>query len=405
MLTVALVRRKAELFFTDYLRRLAHGDEATLFPWAVAGTLPGTAAELTTLLREEMPRLRELAVPQRVGGYQLDTEKTNLRATGFGEQTWPRRVVFASAAELLTFLGREWQRQARHIAAVVALLRAQLPELPAAWLARQLKFGLAYPPAEWQDIVLVARYFLQVAAVPGAEPCYVRELPLPVHTKFVEEHEAVLTALLRQLIPTYLNEAGRTFAARLRLREPELLVYVRILDPQLSAGLSFGLSEFMVPLSKFQDLQPPCHTVLITENKIAFLTLPALAGTVAVWGQGFAVGLVEHAAWLHARQVFYWGDLDAAGLQILNRLRRYCPAARPLLMDAATLAQYQQFQVRATPVAAAVLQHLTPVEQALFDYLAGNHLRLEQERIPQVAVLAALQVACPHLLLTNSLDS
>jgi hypothetical protein len=214
-------------------------------------------------------------------------------------------------------------------------------------------------------LVLVAWYFFYLAVTPGAEPCYVRELPLPVHTKFVEEHEAVLTALLRQLIPTYLNEASRTFAARLRLREPEPLVYVRVLDPQLSAGLSFGLSEFMVPLSKFQDLQPPGHTVLITENKITFLTLPALAGAVAVWGQGFAVGLVEHAAWLQARQVFYWGDLDAAGLQILNRLRRYCPAARPLLMDAATLAQYQQFQVRATPVAAAVLQHLTPAEQAL----------------------------------------
>ncbi|RZK45054.1 MAG: hypothetical protein EOO59_21390, partial [Hymenobacter sp.] len=317
MLTVALVRRKAELFFSDYLRRLAHGDEATLFPWAVAGTLPSTAAELNTLLREEMPRLRELAAPQRVGGYQLDTEITNLRATGFGEQTWPRRVVFTSAAELLTFLGREWQRQSRHLAAVVALLREQLPELPAAWLARQLKFGLAYPPAEWQDLVLVARYFLYLAVTPGAVPCYVRELPIPVHTKFVEEHEAVLTALLRQLVPAYLNEAGRTFAARLRLREPEPLVYVRILDPQLSAGLSFGLSEFMVPLSKFQDLQPPGHTVLITENKITFLTLPALADTVAVWGQGFAVGLVEHAAWLQARQVFYWGDLDAAGLQIL----------------------------------------------------------------------------------------
>ncbi len=68
MLTVALVRRKAELFFNDYLRRLAQGDEATLFPWAVAGTLPSTAAELTALLREEMPRLRELAAPQRVHG-------------------------------------------------------------------------------------------------------------------------------------------------------------------------------------------------------------------------------------------------------------------------------------------------------------------------------------------------
>ena len=403
MLTVALVRRKAELFFTDYLRHLAHGDEATLFPWAVASTLPGTAAELSALLRVEMPRLLELAAPQRTGGYQLDTETTQLRATGFGEQTWPRRVVFASATELLTFLGREPQRQARHFAAVAALLRAQLPELPAEWLARQLKFGLAYSLVEWQDLVQVAQYFIRVAAMPAAVPCYVRELPIPVHTKFVEEHETVLTGMLRQLVPAYLNEAGRTFAARLRLREPEPLVYVRILDPQLSEFLSFGLSEFLVPLSKFQVLQPPGHTVLIAENKTTFLTLPALAGTIAVWGQGFAINLVEHAAWLHARQLFYWGDLDAAGLQILNRLRRYCPAARSLLMDAATLEQYQSFQIPAAPVAATALQHLTATEQALFDYLSANNLRLEQERIPQAAVLAALQLACPDLLLNARL--
>lgn len=74
-------------------------------------------------------------------------------------------------------------------------------------------------------------------------------------------------------------------------------------------------------------------------------------------------------------------------------------------MDAATLAQYQQFQVRATPVAAAVLQHLTSTEQALFNHLADNYLRLEQERIPQAAVLAALKVAYPQLLLAPSLGS
>ena len=185
------------------------------------------------------------------------------------------------------------------------------------------------------------------------------------------------------------------------MREPEPLVYVRILDPQLSAGLPFGLDEFLVPISKFQTLHLPGHTVMIVENKITFLTLPPLIGTVAIWGQGFAVSMVEYATWLHSRDVFYWGDLDAAGLQILNRLRRYCPTARPLLMDAATLEQFQPFWVAASPVASQVLQHLSFSEQALFDHLVARDLRLEQERIPQTAVLAALQLHCPHLLLPS----
>lgn len=73
-------------------------------------------------------------------------------------------------------------------------------------------------------------------------------------------------------------------------------------------------------------------------------------------------------------------------------------------MDAATLEQYQPFQVPAAPVAATALQHLTPAEQALFEYLTANNLRLEQERIPQAAVLAALREACPEFLLDSCLS-
>ncbi len=397
MLTLADLRRKAERRFTDYLRHLAQGTEAALFPWEVAGSLPATAAALTTLLQVEMPRLRELAQPQRPGGYRLDTETTQLRTAGFGHQTWPRRVVFATAAELLLFLGRDAQRQARHLAEVAALLRQQLPELAPDWLAAHIRLGLAYPPAVWPDLVRVCRYFLSVAG-PQPPALYVRELPVPVHTKFVEEHETVLTALLATLVPTRFEAGGRNFAARLQMREPEPLVYVRILDPQLSATLSFGLSEFLVPRSTFRTLQPPGHTVFITENKITFLTLPPLVGTVAVWGQGFAVNLVEEAAWLLSRQLIYWGDLDAAGFQILNQLRCYCPQAQAFLMDTDTLHRHQPYHVASPPAAQAVLPHLTATEQALCRELAQKNLRLEQERIPHAEVLAALQRQHPHLL-------
>jgi hypothetical protein len=50
---------------------------------------------------------------------------------------------------------------------------------------------------EWADILRVCRYF-QLHPRPNL---YLRELPIKVHTKFIEEHKGILRELLEIVLP------------------------------------------------------------------------------------------------------------------------------------------------------------------------------------------------------------
>ena len=59
--------------------------------------------------------------------------------------------------------------------------------------------------------------------------------------------------------------------------------------------------------------------MVVCENRTSVLTLPALPGTVAVHGMGFAAPSLAEVPWLaEAATLLYWGDLDTYGLTILG---------------------------------------------------------------------------------------
>ena len=86
----------------------------------------------------------------------------------------------------------------------------------------------------WYDLLKVCRYFQQ-----NPKPnLYIRELPIPVHTKFIEQNQGILRSLLEavlpvnQLVPV---EGEREFLFEkwfaLKYREP--LIRWRFLDDSL----------------------------------------------------------------------------------------------------------------------------------------------------------------------------
>jgi hypothetical protein len=50
-----------------------------------------------------------------------------------------------------------------------------------------------------------------------------------------------------------------------------------------------------------------------------------MQGTMAVFGSGNRVGALKNAAWLSTVNIFYWGDIDVQGFQILSQLRAFHP--------------------------------------------------------------------------------
>jgi len=154
--------------------------------------------------------------------------------------------------------------------------------------------------------------------------------------------------------------------------------------------LFFGLDDISIPHTQFDTLTLPCKRIFVLENHtnfsniFNFLTLPNLAESIAIFGEGFQIGLLKNAKWLSDKQIIYWGDIDAHGFQILSQIRGYFPQTRSCMMDFDTFNDFKELAISGVDTNVSELLHLTPEEHQLFTYLLENkeRNRLEQEKIP-----------------------
>ena len=70
---------------------------------------------------------------------------------------------------------------------------------------------------------------------------------------------------------------------------------------------------------------------------------------------------------MYKRQsLYYWGDIDVQGFEILSQFRSYFPQTQSLLMDRATFDTYFEGD-KGTPSNVSKPLHLTPVEATLYN--------------------------------------
>ena len=132
------------------------------------------------------------------------------------------------------------------------------------------------------------------------------------------------------------------------LKEKEKRIRIRFLDKKLSPLEKFTDLSFL--LYELNQLNVNCDYVLVAENEMNFLTLPALPNTIAIWsGGGFQVSYLKDIQWLRDKSFIYWGDIDAQGFQILNQFRVYFPATIAVMMDEETLSKFKYSQGQPAP--------------------------------------------------------
>lgn len=154
--------------------------------------------------------------------------------------------------------------------------------------------------------------------------------------------------------------------------------------------------------------QPPGYppqVILVTENKDSALFFPEIDDGIVIEGNGNAVIRLARIPWIVAcPNIFYWGDLDAHGLAILDRLRSTGIGAELILMDQATLDRYAPY---ASPTFAdgsplpqgvpAPTPFLSGTERSLLERITDpaweGPRRIEQERIPLDAAHGGLMRA------------
>jgi hypothetical protein len=365
MITLEELRKKALNLYPEVLRTARMGE--VFFPKNIpANKQPG--ADLAALHRQLAPLVA--ASKERAGvGYTIRYETRTTRL--HGTQDLPTSFIFETLEDYLLFLEKkeefnQFERDASGIA-------RQFPAL-ADWLTAYPLRVVEYA-GRWDDLLAVCHWFTTAWA---PDRYYLRELTVPVHTKFVEQHKAVLTQLLDVLLGEQVNTSTSIFEQRFGLRFDEPLVRIRLLDAAMA-----GFRDVSLPVSDFRAAYFPAHRVFILENKMNFLAFPEVQDAAAIWGKGFQVSILKNIDWLASAEIFYWGDLDAHGFQILSQLRSYYPHTQALLMDWETLHRFQGDWGIGAVTSATLLPGLTAKEQRVFDFLKSNNLRLEQEKIPQ----------------------
>lgn len=378
MISLTELRAKALRRYPSVLR--AHLAGETTFPLPIPTDKTLDRSQGHEHIHAQQKELLAHAKNRTGHGYWL-TIKLN-RKTG---QSEINRIEFETLPDYLAFVNKAAEFAAFEINA--ALTAATVPALlPLPALPPLL---LAYA-AEWPDLLLVCQYFQQHPQ-PGQ---YVRNLPLALPTKFIERHQSVLRPLLNWLIPEHVQDEEDFFRRfHLLLEEPN--IKLRFLDA--ARRLHPAVSQLSLWASEFRQLNLACQRVFIVENLTTFLSFPLVEGGLAVWGGGFAVSLLVAAEWLRNEQLelFYWGDIDVHGFQILAQIRAHYPAIRSLLMDEATFAAHHRGE-QGGQFQAAKLPQLTTAEQPLYHFLLRTNARLEQEKLPPAYVMAAIAQATGH---------
>lgn len=232
------------------------------------------------------------------------------------------------------------------------------------------------------DLLKVVSYFVE-----NPYPdLYIRELPIEVHTKFIERNKSIIRELLDIVIAPYVYEEENDFEKRFNLKYVESIVRIRILDKEVASSCFNGVNDVSIPVSQFCDLQLPISNVFVVENQINFLTFPLVKNSIVIWGKGYAVSAIKESAMLKSSTLYYWGDFDAQGFEILSQFRGYFPQTESLLMDKLTFDKYFEND-KGTHSKVTIDLNLTKEEYSLYNYIRTNKLRLEQEKIPQTYVI------------------
>ncbi len=372
MITEAQLKAKARSRYDSTLKRILLGENP--FPLQIPYKRPRRTGDPSVIVKTK-EFLRNQSKEIRGFGPVIQFDQTSTRRFGAGE--FPGAVMFTSLEDLTRYI--EKQAEAERILQNAGIITDAFPEVRQ-WTASRLRLLASRDATTWRGIVEIVSYFMQ-----NPKPwIYSRELPLPTPTKLLEHNYAPVIEILSLVYPAALNDVYTTWQDRLGLRSSSDLIEGRFLDSTLAPHLP---RHMLAPVKEWNRCAFPAPTwILITENRTTLFTLPNLSGCLALLGKGYAVTKLAEIDKLRETQIYYWGDIDQHGFEILASLRSHLNRTISCMMDEATLRKCERYvgkeEVEGTLPEKFVSQHLTPVEQLLWNKCSQYHHRLEQEHIP-----------------------
>lgn len=253
MITAVEIRKKTERKYVDYLRSVVAGSE---FEPIVIPCDKKASASMDEYQRE-LTDIRSQSKEVKGFGYTIEWKTVETKA--LGEQDLPERVLFESASDIERFLQK--CGEVSQFRKDVAMLLDEFPQLRS-WVERY-PLKVVENASFWSDLLKVLRYFV-------ANPCprlYIRELPIEVHTKFIERNKGVLRELLDIVIVEHVCSDEKVFEKRFGLRYDESWVRIRVLEASIANEYFSGVDDLTMPQSQFCALSLPVQKVFVVENK------------------------------------------------------------------------------------------------------------------------------------------
>jgi len=376
MITVEEIRRRSENIYPEVLKASLTGE--TFFPKTIRADK--TLSKDFTTMSKEVAQIMADSKDRKGFGYSVKSAPIKTRDHRI--QDIPTGIAFETLTDYLQFIGKA--QEFDQFQTNFKIIEKKLPQLKE-WLIKN-PLSVISNKDNWEDLLKVCEWFLCYFE---ADKFYIRELPISVHTKFIEENVGILRLLLDELIPDKLIASEKEFEKRFRLRNSQPLVRFRTLDETLS--ILNGIDDISLSLDSLSKLKLNCKIVIVVENLMNFLTVPSTKDAIGIWGRGFGIENLKYIKQLESKVIFYWSDLDTHGMQMLSQMRSYFPQTQSILMDFETLNAFRNYWVKGKPTNVMKLPHLNEDESKLFDHLSLNSIRLEQERIPQNYINKVIQ--------------
>lgn len=371
MITPKDIKDKTERKYISFLQSLV--EQQPFERLVIRGDKSYTKSSLSEFERE-IQLIHSHSKEKKGFGYTLDFQKVKTKYLGV--QDLPISIYFDNGKDFLKFLGKE--NEVDSFKLNIEIILREFPELRE-WIIKNPK-KVIDNANEWKNILQVCQYFKQ-----NPKPnLYIRELPVKVHTKFVERNKSIVRELLDVLISEHLKSEEKEFENRFNLKYAEPQIRFKVLDKTISDRFFSGIDDIAIPVSQFEKLNLPIKKVLVVENKTTLyttLTLPKMNDTIAIFGSGFSVFNLKNVRWFDNLKLLYWGDIDVQGFEILSQFRNYFPQTRSVLMDKQTFDNFFEDD-NGTPTNISTRLNLTIEEQQLYHILKTNNWRLEQEKIP-----------------------
>jgi len=384
MISVEEIKKKAEKLLKDYLKFLSENS------FSGEGFFPLEIRANTTLSENLKERMKELSPIIKASknesgkGFSLETTKINTRKNG--EQTVIKRIFFETENDFLDFI--KAKKIVENFKSSALFLKNKIRDSDVDiddWILSHIQELSEIKENDfWQNIVECVNFLRRNKK----SNFYIREIPVSVHTKFIENNKNLIHSLISE------EKIETTFEKEHGLKEKPILVRFRSLDENLKLDFcGFCLEEISIPIENFKNLEKSflskIKNVVFVENEMIFLTFPQQKDSICVWGKGYSVLDLNSVSWFLEKGLFYFGDLDEHGFDILSKFRSHFKSLKSIFMDKKTLFAFDEFRVKGKSLSEnenlAILQSLTESEKECFFELRKNPKknRLEQERINQ----------------------